>query len=121
MKFAVRPTILGLGAAFLLTATGWFASLAVAGQSPSQLKIETFNVASSPGGLAFDGANIWVTDYFEAALKKVRASDGVVLGTYVVVDPMFVAADGVSVWVTNELGEVTKFLASDGTKEATIV
>jgi hypothetical protein len=77
-------------------------------------------VGSSPEGLAFDGANIWVSDFFGDALIKVRASDGVVLGTYGLFEPIYVACDGASVWVTNEIGDVTKFRGSDGAKEATI-
>jgi hypothetical protein len=60
-------------------------------------------------------------DYlFGGALIKVRASDGVILGKYYIFEPLFVACDGSSVWVTNTLGDVTKFRGSDGAVEKTI-
>jgi hypothetical protein len=37
---------------------------------------------SDPTAIAFDGANIWIMSFNAALLTKVRASDGVVLGTF---------------------------------------
>jgi DNA-binding beta-propeller fold protein YncE len=51
---------------------------------------------------------------------KVRGSDGVILGTYGLFGPLFVAYDGASVWVTNEVGDVTKLRGSDLTHELTV-
>ena len=36
----------------------------------------TFGVGSAPLGLAFDGANIWVTNQNSNTVTKLRASDG---------------------------------------------
>jgi len=41
-------------------------------------------VASSGYGVAFDGANIWVTNYGSNSVTKLRASDGSTLGTFTV-------------------------------------
>jgi len=56
--------------------------------------------------VAFDGANIWVTNQFSDSVTKLRASDGAVLGTYAVgKDPFGVALaitpTGLNVWVAN--------------------
>jgi hypothetical protein len=88
-----------------------------------RLNVETFlEVASYPVGfmpqqLAFDGANMWVTS--RAGLSKVRASDGVVLGTYGSIelgtDATKVVYDGSSLWVTKPTtAEVVRIRASDG-------
>ena len=36
--------------------------------------------ARIPGGVAFDGANIWVANHGDATVTKLRASDGTNLG-----------------------------------------
>ena len=70
-----------------------------------------------PNGIAFDGANIWITDQICAcvpgmtpgctscppgAVTKLRASDGASLGSYWVgARPQWVAHDGQYLWVTN--------------------
>ncbi len=42
----------------------------------------SFNVGDEPRGVAFDGANIWVTNYFDDTVTKLRASDGDLQGTF---------------------------------------
>jgi hypothetical protein len=76
----------------------------------------SFTVGTQPHGVAFDGASIWVTNYFSNNVTKLRASDGLALGTYTVgVNPLGVAFDGANVWVANNGGNtVTKLKASDG-------
>ena len=66
-------------------------------------------------GIAFDGANIWVK-FDSNTVTKLRASDGVVLGTYAVGGaPYGIAFDGVNIWVSNLYSNnVTKLRASDG-------
>jgi DNA-binding beta-propeller fold protein YncE len=50
--------------------------------------------------VAFDGANIWVTN--NNGVSKLRASDGMLLGTFAAgTNPFGVAFDGVSIWVAN--------------------
>jgi DNA-binding beta-propeller fold protein YncE len=52
--------------------------------------------------VAFDGANIWVANYFANNVTKLRASDGTNLGTFPVGDsPRAVAFDGANIWVVN--------------------
>ena len=80
-------------------------------------KTTSFKVGKQPLGVAFDGANIWVTNNDDATVSKLRASDGADLGTFNVGGaPMGVAFDGANIWVANSFDNtVTKLRASDGT------
>ncbi len=76
----------------------------------------TFAVGGSPQELAFDGANIWVTNYMDNNVTKLRASDGANLGSFAVGSfPQRIALDGANIWVANlDSDNVTKLRASDG-------
>jgi hypothetical protein len=71
--------------------------------------VGTFPVASAGYGVAFDGANIWMSG--GGVLTKLRAFDGAILGTLPVGSgPYGVAFDGANVWVTNDtLSSVTRY------------
>jgi hypothetical protein len=73
-------------------------------------------VGQGPRGLAFDGANIWAADSAGGTVTKVRASGGMLLGTYKVgPGPECVAFDGENIWVTNrDDSSLSKIRASDG-------
>ena len=74
----------------------------------------TFTTGTCPDGVAFDGANIWVTNASSNTITKLLASDGHVLGTFPVAQqPMVVAFDGTNIWVVS-YSTVTKLRASDG-------
>jgi hypothetical protein len=74
-----------------------------------------FPVGNSPEGVAFDGANIWVTNVGSNTVTKLRASDGAALGTFSAGgSPVGVAFDGANIWVANASDTVTKLRASDG-------
>jgi YVTN family beta-propeller protein len=61
-----------------------------------------FGVGTRPLGVAFDGANIWVTNTGSNTVTKLRASDGTVLGTFGVgTNPSGLAFDGANIWVAN--------------------
>jgi DNA-binding beta-propeller fold protein YncE len=61
-----------------------------------------FPVGVGPFGVAFDGANIWVTNLTSNNVTKLQASDGRVLGTFAVgMNPDSVAFDGANIWVAN--------------------
>src|SRR4051794_36231844 len=80
--------------------------------------IQTFPVGDQPEALAFDGANVWVTNALDNTVTKLRASDGAPQGTFAVVGsfPQWITFDGTNVWVSNTSSDnVTKLLASDGT------
>jgi DNA-binding beta-propeller fold protein YncE len=68
----------------------------------------TFSVGGGPFSVAFDGANIWVTNSSGNTVTKVRASDGTLLGTFALgagpVGAAFVVFDGANIWVTNSSG-----------------
>jgi DNA-binding beta-propeller fold protein YncE len=52
--------------------------------------------------VAFDGTNIWVTNYGGGTVTKLSGSSGAVLGTYSVGRaPYGVAFDGINIWVAN--------------------
>ena len=58
-------------------------------------------VGVSPKNIAFDGANIWVTNGSHS-VTKLRASDGATLGTFSVSEAGgSIAFDGANIWVTS--------------------
>ena len=70
-------------------------------------------------GVAFDGENIWATNYTGAGngtVSKLRAKDGSVVGVYTVgPNPWGIAFDGAYMWVANYGGaSVSKVQVSDG-------
>src|SRR5262249_41945174 len=84
--------------------------------------IQTFrNVGHHPTLLAFDGANIWTTNFYDGTVSKLRASDGTLLGRFNTAEntssyPIGIAFDGTHIWVGN-LGDysLAELQASDGT------
>lgn len=76
----------------------------------------SYPVGSAPFGIAFDGANIWVTNTESSTVTKLVASTGATVGTYpVATNPYGIVFDGTNIWVTNTaFGTVTKLLASTG-------
>jgi hypothetical protein len=82
---------------------------------------QTFSVGTSPEEVAFDGTNIWVTNFGASpgagSVTELSASTGAVVGTYPIGNnPQSVAFDGTNIWVTNNVssGTVTELLASTG-------
>jgi len=75
-----------------------------------------FVAGSTPRGIEFDGANIWISNSGANSVSKLRATDGVSLGTFTVgAGPQGIAFDGSNVWVANPGStSVTKLRASDG-------
>jgi len=101
-------------------ADGAVTPLKLAGPNPQQIALLrwyeanqtgiTYTVGTSPYGIAFDGANLWIANQGSNTVTKLRASDGTTVGTYSVgTAPWGVAFDGVNVWVTNrDSGNMTK-------------
>ena len=82
----------------------------------------TFEPGILPLGLTFDGANIWVADN-AATVRKIRASDGVTVGTFPMTNffPVDIVFDGTAVWVTSQSGNAVKKLrVTDGAELATV-
>jgi hypothetical protein len=68
-----------------------------------------------PNDMAFDGANLWISDPGLGKVIKVRASDGQFLNWYTVPSPGALAFDGQRIWVNNvNTNTVTVLRASDG-------
>jgi DNA-binding beta-propeller fold protein YncE len=66
---------------------------------------QDFAVGSSPTAIAFDGANLWVANFFGNNVTELRASDGANLGTFAVgSNPRAIAFDGANLWVANLFG-----------------
>jgi len=66
-----------------------------------------FNVGKFPIGITFDGTNIWVGNMNANTVTKLLASDGSVVGTFVVcsvssLGPLGLAFDGINIWVANQ-------------------
>src|SRR5882762_5014438 len=80
--------------------------------------IGDFAVGHSPSGIAFDGHSVWITNTASNDVTKLRASDGLVLGTFSVgiagTNPGPVVFDGVNIWIGTQLRHVRKLRASDG-------
>jgi len=93
----------------------WVLALIVAPHLKAQTSV-TYPVGSSPEGIAFDGANIWVANANDDTVTKLLASTGATVGTYHVgTSPFGVAFDGTNIWVTNsQSNTVTKLLAATG-------
>jgi YVTN family beta-propeller protein len=114
---AITPPLALVSALFL----GLTALLPLAAKAqpldPANIEIQSFPVGLAPMFLAFDGANIWVTNRLDSTVTKLRASDGANLGTFPVGrTPKWITFDGANIWVSNNTvnGTVTKLRASDG-------
>lgn len=75
-----------------------------------------FTAGASPSDVAFDGQHVWVANLNGSSLTKLRASDGLLEGTFALGSaPYALAFDGAYVWTANFFGNsVTKVRASDG-------
>jgi len=72
--------------------------------------VNSYNLGAKE--LAFDGVNIWVTA--GQRLTKLRASDGLVRGTFVIAGDQSVAFDGENIWLATANPSVTRLRATDG-------
>jgi hypothetical protein len=83
---------------------------------PAMHTSTSFDVGQSPSGIAFDGANMWVTNYGVDTVSVLRASDGAhVMTPTVGTHPWGIAYDGANMWVANGGHHTVSVLrASDG-------
>ena len=76
--------------------------------------VGTFQVGSDPEGIAFDGTNMWVTNYGSENVTELLP-DGGRLGLVTVgSDPEGIAFDGTNMWVTHDFGSSITELLPDG-------
>jgi Collagen triple helix repeat (20 copies) len=77
----------------------------------------TYPAGTNPAAIAFDGSNLWITNYTSNVVTKLRANDGVIVGTYPTgAWSLGIVFDGANIWVVNSNSNtVTKLQASDGT------
>ena len=92
---------------------------AAAGGSSSLCSITAIaRGAHDPLPIAFDGTNIWVGNSGDSSVTKLRASDGVTLGTFSLdfaTLPSGIAFDGANIWITDANRDfVYNLRASDG-------
>jgi YVTN family beta-propeller protein len=73
-------------------------------------------VGALPNGVAFDGTNIWVTNFGSDNVTKINPTTGATISTHPTgTDPNDVAFDGTNIWVTNDgSANVTKINATTG-------
>jgi uncharacterized protein (TIGR03437 family) len=85
-------------------------------KADTSVTIVSYSVGTQPFGVAFDGTNIWVTNYYDSTVTKLLASTGKTVGTYPVgINPSGITFDGANIWTANYGGtSVTKLLASSG-------
>jgi hypothetical protein len=78
---------------------------------------QTYPAGTNPAAIAFDGSNLWITNYTSNVVTKLRANDGVIVGTYPTGTwSLGIAFDGANIWVVNSNSNtLTKLQASDGT------
>jgi DNA-binding beta-propeller fold protein YncE len=71
----------------------------------------TFRVGAFPQFVAFDGANIWVTDQGTNSISKLSACNGALIGTFAAGSlTTGIAFDGANVWAGNSGdGTLSKF------------
>ena len=102
-----------LGRVFIILAL--VALVLVPATSCVELQGQRYSVGNGPEGICFDDQNIWVTNYFDDEVTKLRASDGSLVGTYSMhMWSWGICFDGQNIWVTNfDDDEVTKLRASD--------
>ena len=74
----------------------------------------SFPVGDGPNGIAFDGTNIWVANFFSDDVTKLT-NKGIVLGTFPVGDgPAGVLYDGTNIWVANSGGDNATMMSIKG-------
>jgi DNA-binding beta-propeller fold protein YncE len=111
----------GLGAC-LLTVVGLLATAAVAPAVPAGASSYGF---SDPTGIAFDGRDIWVTNYTGNSVTELNGSTGAWVRTFSAPSRGFDEPDGIvfvdnlqagpsSVWVTNTMGNSVTELPTSG-------
>ena len=72
-------------------------------------------MGQTPVGIAFDGANIWVANFGDGTVTKLRASDGTTLGTFKWAAPPMVSPLTGPIFGWRVVADgVTKLRASDG-------
>lgn len=71
-------------------------------------------------GIAYDGANIWVTDYMAGTLLKLDATGNILQTVAVGSYPLSVAFDGANLWITTLGSSIAVVQASTGSLVATI-
>jgi hypothetical protein len=68
-----------------------------------------------PLAIAFDGANMWVSNGEDNSVRKIRTSDGAMVGSVsIAFSPRGIAFDGANMWFTHNANSVTKVRANDG-------
>jgi YVTN family beta-propeller protein len=128
VKVGRRPTGLAAGDVATAGGTGHFVWVANnRGGTVARIRqgdntvAGTFPAGDGPFGIAFDGATIWVTNYFSQNVTRF-AADGTVIGTYPAGDGASgIVFDGDSLWVANNgSNSVTRLRATDGASLQTL-
>lgn len=75
-----------------------------------------YQVNPGPSGIAFDGANIWVSNINDSTVNKLSAATGEIIASYDAGGLGYAMAfDGANIWVTNSFAQkVSKLSAATG-------
>ena len=78
--------------------------------------IHSVPVPGEPWAIAYDGANMWVTNLSRSSVTKIRAHDFAVLGEFPTdSQPMNIVFDGANIWTANfNSHNLTEIRACDG-------
>ena len=84
------------------------------------MPIGNYKVGSNPIAMEWDGSNLWVANYYDNTVMKLRPSDGTVLATVEVGDgPRGMTFDGQHMWVVNALDGTVSKMSQEGSVVAT--
>ena len=80
----------------------------------------TVTIGETLRGIAWDGSNIWVTDFGPDTLMKLDAAGSVLQTVTVGLNPSYLLFDGTNLWVPGVAGKLTVVRASTGAVLATL-
>ena len=83
-------------------------------------RVATFATGNNPGGIAFDGTNIWVANSDDNTVSKINLATGTRTDYPTGHGPNAIAYDGTSIWVVNASDDtVSKINPTTGTTAGT--
>jgi hypothetical protein len=119
-NLGTSPNAITFDGTHLWTANGAGSVSIITPQATLPYPVTTVTGFTYLSGIAYDGANIWVTAYFAGTLLKLDANANVLQTITVGSFPLSVTFDGENLWVPAVGGSITVVQASTGSVVATI-
>jgi hypothetical protein len=119
-NLGTSPNAITFDGTHLWTANGAGSVSIITPQATLPYPVTTVTGFTYLSGIAYDGANIWVTAYFAGTLLKLDANANVLQTITVGSFPLSVTFDGENLWVPALGGSITVVQASTGSVVATI-